>query len=174
MFACFKCQKSFETVDILTVNFKYQHRLSAHEKYKCCQNECPQMFTSLKAFRSHLRSTHNIAQTTLENTEPTITINIKPSIFVPNKDIINAEKELNIDIAAIKQHIKKNALLILTKLNSFSNLTNKQIEGIVDEFSKNISDTFGLLKKIVLPEVRSIKKRRYQTCLIVLNNLFKW
>lgn len=62
MYICFKYKSSVDTVELLAIHFKYVHFLKEASNYNCCQYQCPQTFTNIKAFKKHLMS-HTFSKT---------------------------------------------------------------------------------------------------------------
>lgn len=60
-------------------------------------------------------------------------------------------------IEEAKGIISEKSLCFVLKLNSHSHLTNKQIEAILADFSDNLTIVFELIKKVIVPEVKSEK-----------------
>ena len=135
MLICYLCANHFVSIEVLVVHYKYQHRLKSYDHYKCGQNDCPQTFTNLQALTVHLRN-HNIS-----NEKRTTITNIPLS-----HNNVEIDK-IEINVVEIRKEIENNTLQLLSKLISLTNLTNKQIQDIVGEFSVTFSFAISTLKK---------------------------
>lgn len=154
MYKCFKCSEELISVDILLVHIKYVHRLGTNDVFECGQFGCPQSFSSKRNFVFHLNNAHKrTKEITAQN------LNSRQNLLVPeNKIDLHDKSDTKLTVDQIKDDLYKNALTFVSHLNSYSHLTNKQIESILNEFSENISHTFMLIKDVVIQEINLEKK----------------
>lgn len=58
MLICYKCTVNFDVLDDLIKHLKYSHFLTSSDTLQCKQNECNQLFSSLKSFKVHIKKVH--------------------------------------------------------------------------------------------------------------------
>lgn len=51
---CFLCFQIFLKQNLLILHLKHKHFLRPNDGFKCAENDCPRMFTSLNSFKKHL------------------------------------------------------------------------------------------------------------------------
>lgn len=152
MFICFECKQFLESTDILKIHFKYYYMLIKHIHYTCAPENCPQSFSQLKTFISHLNNSHKEHK-----------LHKNPTINIPNsqhntiKSITKPPDHKTVNITDAVKIITENSPHFISKLNSYNNLTSTMINEIVGDLSTNIRKSFELIKQIVLPEIKSNK-----------------
>lgn len=160
MYFCFKCDESFGTINILLVHLKYSHMLNSESLviYKCMQSKCPQSFSNLKSFTYHLKNSHADVSKDTGNDNLKNQFNAQRS--VPNiSKVVEFEKIEKISISQAKKNIYRESLLFVTKLNSYSHMTNAQIEQILNDITENLHNIFDMIKNVIVPEINSSTKK---------------
>lgn len=55
---CFVCKCCVENLKSLIIHFKIMHSLNTSSTFKCCEDDCSQLFQNLNSFKKHVNTKH--------------------------------------------------------------------------------------------------------------------
>lgn len=55
---CFICHQHFSLLTLLIKHFKRKHDLGMNSTFRCCENDCGQVFQNICSFRKHMNRKH--------------------------------------------------------------------------------------------------------------------
>lgn len=139
MYVCFKCLKRYSVPTELIRHFKYSHFLTSSDTLRCCQNNCSQLFSSFKSFKSHVMKVHvQISNNAglLNNTINNVTSNEfhvqhqvastdTTTFDLQSKEVIENQPQFNLQQSVTD--LKGKALYFSLYLHASDNLTRKDV-----------------------------------------------
>jgi hypothetical protein len=173
---CYICNLQVQSCKGLIKHYKSLHLLTETSIFKCTENACCRVFSTLNSFRKHMKS-HNVSQDniSLKLTEPfpsTSSCDVKFNADFENDNVLKGSR--NVDFKKeFMSLIHDESLKFVSKLYAATTLNRKQVQSLIEDVTNFISIPLTYLNDVFNKLVENLDDKNFKDQINVLFAIFK-